>query len=1160
MRVVIVPSLADRSSWKNYEVPDLFELLRNQWTTFPETARIYHKVISKENDVTPGSEDDCERLKAMPGPFFVVVYPEGPALIIVGAILFAVAAVALSSPTIPSLPTPVVARNQQTASPNNELSDRSNRARINGRIPDIFGQVKATPDLISAPYKIFEANREVEYAYMCVGRGFYEIEEVRDGETLCANIPGTSIEIYEPFTSPNSGDVPQIRIGSAINSRVLATKRSNSVNGQVLRPPNAASITGIANMIFRYPGSIQYSVSSGDIQAFSSQFAEGDLLTITGAAQAEVSASLLGSYTNIVGTLSEFPPGIPSMDPAFVVGGFITFAYPPGSPITPPAGMEVGNTITLTQAVDPAVSDYHVSSVVLEEWSETVHVTGANANLSGVYTIAAVAVYVGANGAPVFSILLDDPASVNSNWDLYSYGITIYGVGTNANRMGIALGHDTPIPSFDLDGSYTIVAVTPDTIILDDPASVNSDWNILDTIPGDSSPPLSPTLSVSGQRWIGPFVLDEEESIALYANFVASNGLYKDDGTDQIAASIEVMVEVTPIDETDTARGAPETVSVILNGSATLKETVAYTLYQSFVGFVGRFSIRASRITEADSTFEGQVIDEVRWRDVYSVAPVSDLHFGNVTTVHSKTYATASALAVKERKLTMLATRKLPARVGETSEFTDTVLVPTLNAADIFCAICRDLYIGNRSIAEIDVSNIYNTVEQVETYFGHIFPSQFCYTFDNDNLSFEETATLVALALHCVAYRRGSVIKLSFEEETEDSTLLFNHRNKIPRSEAREFNFGFSNDNDGVQFTYVDPVDDSIISVFLPESYPSINPKKIESIGVRNHLQAYFLAWRAWNKIRYQNVGVRFDATQEADLLLRNDRILVTDSTRQGAQDGEVTAIDALELTLSQEVDLTVYDTYSVFLQHVDGSVETISCIAGTDPNQIILDDAPSQTLVTDKEAYARTTFILVGDEETQQLAFLVTEKEPVDKMISTVTAINYDARYYQNDEDFIDDVIGEGGYGGGGGFVPSPTTPPYTPGAGDGGDDDIEPMTVAITVALRPSTANIYGGGADSEAVPFGNVVPDPFEIEGNALTRFDTVGTFEQFEIWSDIDIRTLGYENVEIEHSGGSFIAALPTYNTGFGGYILNTVIDLWTVADIGDTYNITFTGPD
>nr|MCJ9138093.1 hypothetical protein [Acinetobacter baumannii]MCJ9280973.1 hypothetical protein [Acinetobacter baumannii] len=88
-------------------------------------------------------------------------------------------------------------------SSNNELAQRSNQARLNGRIPDIFGRVRSYPDLIAQPYTYFDdaTGKEIEYCLMAIGRGYYQIEDCRDGTTEVSGIDGVSVSIYDPGVS-----------------------------------------------------------------------------------------------------------------------------------------------------------------------------------------------------------------------------------------------------------------------------------------------------------------------------------------------------------------------------------------------------------------------------------------------------------------------------------------------------------------------------------------------------------------------------------------------------------------------------------------------------------------------------------------------------------------------------------------------------------------------------------------------------------------------------------------------------------------------------------------------------------------------------------------------------------------------------------------------
>lgn len=1029
-------------TWTTHDVEDVCAFLKEQFgDKFPDTGKIYDRVVTQATDVTPYDEITIQRLQELEGPLFIVVYPGWVALpYIIGALL-AVAGLLLVKPNVPQPPT-ATERNNQVQSPNNGLSDRTNTARINARIPDIYGTVRSTPDLLSAPYKIFQNNREVEYAYMCIGRGEYEISDVRDGDTLIANIPGSSAIVYGPYNSPNNYDpnfpddnAPQLTIGTLVRSPVLSVKRSNSVNGQVLRPPNTAAYVGTGNVRFRAPNLIELPPTAVD--DFTKYFVDGDTIVISDGSMTSGSAvtQRIVCRTTSVDLVQEHSPTSKTYSTS---GGSLVF--------------ETNNSVETALSVTQAL--FVVGATIIISTIKEASRSGLAGYLDGSYVISDVSLQGPNNSteqswnAPtLFVVKLTSASSVNAHW------------GSLDTSGGIKTAYeftlDVTMPAsasynLDLDGTYVAVAVTSNGITLDDPVSVNSDWSIVAT--HVVTPYLSPTLTATGDKWIGPFILEDVNLIEIYSNFFASNGLYTDDGTTQTGVSIDLQLEATPVDSSDEATGAAEVFQITLQGSSFLKESVAITLSAHPSTFQGRCAIRARRVTESDDSFTGTVVDEVVWRDAYSVAQVAASDFGNVTTVFSVTYATASALAVKERKLNMLVQRKLPQPTvdvdGNIIGFTN-ALTGTNNAAFIIFAVCRDRYIGNRQLAEIDIPNIMQAlgpIGDVATYFGDGLPIEFCYTFDDNNISFEETVQAIANACFCVAYRRGNVIKLSFEQQTIDSTLLFNHRNKVPGSEHRTINFGFLDDNDGIEYIYVNPADDSVISIFLPQDYPATNSKKVQSVGVRNHLQAYFQAWRTWNKIQYQNTQVEFDATQEADLLITNDRILVADNTRTLTQDGEIIAWDsAFTLTLSQIPNLTVFGSYVIHLQHYDGTVGVYDITAGPEANQVVLGTAPALPPVTDNDSFAKTTYTISGEFEDLQTAFLVTEKTATNGLTATVNGINYSDNYYLNDLDFINGIITEQGYGPGGGFVSATGSPYPSTGA--------DPQTINITSALSFSS-----------------------------------------------------------------------------------------------------------
>jgi hypothetical protein len=1134
--VTICHNPIDPATWERVEAPDLMTVLRERWPEkFPEFARIYQRHVSQDNEVTPTAgetyEQAVERLHSLEGPFFIVLHAGQAAIpYIVMAVLF-VGSIALA-PKVPPIPG-ASQRNQAQASPNNELSNRVNRPRLNGRIPDIFGQVESTPDLISSSYNIFENNAEIEFSYMCIGRGSYQVERVRDGDTKCEDIPGTTVQVFAPYTSPNSGDEPQLLIGTRRQIPILRTKRSNSVNGQVLRPPNVSTFTGNKNVRFVYPNRIQ--LVDGWVEDFTKYFVSGDLIDVDNAVMTAGVAITEHFYARA---------SIVDLRQRYVYDNEVqNFIYP-----------MAGGALALLNEREDFVSNFFFAG---SDITLTTTYLEDGGNLNGTYEVESIE-FTDYDSDPdvakaqrnqdvpkYFIVKLVDPASVNSKWNDMKHGGDSWDWRSQARDFEADIQHagaDTTY-SLNLNGTYRILSVTKGEIVLESPVDENSDWAKTEFVAAGATPYLSPVMESSAEgKWVGPYILNDVQCEQIYGNLVASAGLYKDSGAEQVAVNIEVEFEVTPVDDDDEPLGNPEIFKTTLAGSNTLKETVAVTLKGRFASFKGRCAVRARRLTEHDEDFEGSVVDEVRWRDLYSVAFVKSLHFGDVTTVQSVVYATASSLAVKERKLNMLVTRKLPARIGSTNTFTDDALVATTSAADAFVAMTRDKYIGNRQISEIDVANIYDTVAEIVEYFGTPLCGQFCYTFDNDNISYQDAATIMAQALFSIVYRRGNVIRWSFEKQTADSVLLFNHRNKIPGSETRTFTFNVSEENDGVELTYVNPRNDSIATIYLPPGYAAINPKKIETLGVRNYVQAYFAAWRALNKINYTNLNVEFEATQEAGLTIRNDRILVTDSTSSDlAQDGDVIEVDGLELTLSRAVSFDEYPSYAVFLQLPDGTVESIDAIAGSASNKIVLASPPSVALAVDPEGYTKAGFVLVGEGEPQRLPFLVEERERQSKMTHLVRARNYDDRYYSKDKDFINEVIDEDGYGDEGGYTPAPEEPPYTPGGDEVADDD---------GLLAKAWLTDVGGSAIGFA--YKNVSPNPTYVElGSVMTELG----FDWENVSEDEGAGSLSPSNSAPGGSGNrKIVMASYVAGQGFILIVVDATVGYTLDANIYSTFEI------
>jgi len=146
-----------------------------------EVLRDRKKPFSVHKGFKPSCENEItrnlEQMVSINGNFTIIETPGGifdfvgDALSFVGDIVGGIVSF-LIDPFIPDIPQPAALKNvnRQQESPNNSLTNRSNIARVNERIPDIGGEVNSIPDIIMNPYRKFSSNIEEEVSYYCVGR------------------------------------------------------------------------------------------------------------------------------------------------------------------------------------------------------------------------------------------------------------------------------------------------------------------------------------------------------------------------------------------------------------------------------------------------------------------------------------------------------------------------------------------------------------------------------------------------------------------------------------------------------------------------------------------------------------------------------------------------------------------------------------------------------------------------------------------------------------------------------------------------------------------------------------------------------------------------------------------------------------------------------
>lgn len=300
VELIVIRDIFNPQKHESYSGHDVEKLLKQAFGRgLSENVRLYHGNLLDE--VTPKTPQDVDKVMRLNGRIYAVVKPMG--LTPVDWIIIGISAL-VSVATAFLMPIPAMAGSQnQPPSPNNALAARTNKQRLGGRIPDIYGTVWSVPDLIAQTYSIYVDGKEIEYSYYCVGRGNFNVTEALDDTTPIRYVRGSSVLIY----NANDGldDEPAFVFGEQFNPNEaefarLSTKRYTSVNGQDLSYPDSYDILPTT---FRAPNIIETSETFN----FTDKYSAGETINIEGAEELKSGNGVTITITNDDETATEIP-------------------------------------------------------------------------------------------------------------------------------------------------------------------------------------------------------------------------------------------------------------------------------------------------------------------------------------------------------------------------------------------------------------------------------------------------------------------------------------------------------------------------------------------------------------------------------------------------------------------------------------------------------------------------------------------------------------------------------------------------------------------------------------------------------------------------------------------------------------------------------------
>ena len=593
-------------------------------------------------------------------------------------------------------------------------------------------------------------------------------------------------------------------------------------------------------------------------------------------------------------------------------------------------------------------------------------------------------------------------------------GFTVQRIGSTGRIIGTDAGFDDlvsvgDIAFFDnvyaditpgslggevnLNGYYPVLSVSETTILVD-VSNNQAQWDLIGTsvwnIGEEGNHKVGPkdTYTVSLTDWAYINRINVERVVA---NVAAANGMYKDNGENKTRATVVVEMQYQLLD----AEGRPYGPVYTKQGTITGRSS-DYTGVTIYAGLPSpsKVRVRMRRVTNLDLDFEGTVVDEVTYVNLYGQSIDRTPHYGNRTTVHSARKQTPRAAEVKQPQLRMVATEMVYRYLG--NGVFDTVMTPNTQAVQSLIRLARDPAVGNLTLTTTNMDKLLATQAEIESYFGNAEAGQFCYTFDDYKTTMQDIVTTIAEAIFCTPYRRGADILLDFERPRIGPEMVFTHRSKTTATEKWTRTFNDAQVYDSLKFSYIDPDTNVKETISIPAE-GGVNTETYDSKGIRNYRQAYWAAYRRYQKNLLKKVTVSFTATEEGIFAMPGRAVSVVKGSRMAPQDGYVIAVNGLTLTLSQPVTFTPGDDHSLILKKLDGGVQSVAVVPGSHDREVVMLSAPQEAIYTGNSAL-KTEFSFGNEARHNAQMILVSTVDPGDDRTVKITGINYEADFYKYD------------------------------------------------------------------------------------------------------------------------------------------------------------------
>ena len=507
---------------------------------------------------------------------------------------------------------------------------------------------------------------------------------------------------------------------------------------------------------------------------------------------------------------------------------------------------------------------------------------------------------------------------------------------------------------------------------------------------------------------VGP-IYPPEDADKLYFNIFSDAGFYKlvKNNEQKVEIEIEVIFEEIDDEQIPTGRGFTEKFDYSSHPTKVTRST-GFT-YPTSAPSYSKYQVSLKRITDRDKSSNVQSLDKAYWGDLYYEESVSLPNNEDLSIMKARIPSSPASRGVKKRLVNFDAVRVFEPYIGN-GNFGPKQPVRTF--AETLIGIALDKYNGRLTLEQIDGDTLLEIQEQMKQYYGFDSYCDLGYNFDNSKVRFQEAYKLLCTAVNAQSYAQGGVFKAYPDINRTVSSKQFTHRYKLAGSDTRAT--VDYRENDGVIVSYRNEKGEEKIVERHVNGLNSYNPLKIQLSGCFQEKVATIRADRELNILKFQRDTFNFDSDALGLLAVPSERVDNVDLTRiadrPGAEtsykiyDGVVESVNGLTLQLSEPVYFEEGQTHSIRFTKKNGSVmPAIACVRGSSDYHVILQEAPESEILTGYLG-EKTNFTFASDSNRASLPCIIRSiKSKKSKGLDarSLTCVNYDERYYQNDKQF---------------------------------------------------------------------------------------------------------------------------------------------------------------